>query len=202
MTVRIDRIQTAGASDHHESAPALPCNSWIVGDDEECIIIDPGADPDTVLDLVGRRETLAIICTHAHLDHTSAVPELTLRTNATVYLHPDALDQWREVHPRIDPEGELADGQRFEVGDATLEVLETPGHAPGTVCLWAPELRAVFTGDTLLASGPYASPEGGSDYSTMEYSVRKRLFPLGDDAVIKPGRGEDCTIANQRAEQS
>lgn len=202
MTVRIDRVQSISASDHHESESVLPCNCWIVGDDEECIIIDAGTDTDAVLDMVGRRETLAIICTHAHLDCIEAAQEVSMRTNATVYLHPDALDQWREVHPRIDPEGELADGQQFHVGDVTLEVLETPGHAPGTVCLSAPELRVVFTGDTLLASGPYATPEGGSDYSTMEYSVRKRLFPLGDDTVIKPGRGEDCTIGKQRAEQS
>lgn len=202
MTVRIDRVQTSSASDHHHSDPALPCNSWIVGDDEECIVIDPGTDADAVLESIGRRETLAILCTHAHRDRIEAAQDVSMRTNATVYLHPDALEQWREVHPRIDPEGELADGQQFHIGDVTLEVLETPGHAPGTVCISAPELQAVFTGDTLLASGPYATPEGGSDYSTMEYSVRKRLFPLGDETVVKPGRGDDCTIGKQRAEQS
>lgn len=121
-------------------------NIWVVGDDDECIVIDAPHRVDDVLDVVGDRRVTAIVCTHAHDDHVRIAPETGRRTGAPVLLHPADLPVWRLTHPDVDPDGELADGQVISVAGTDLRVLHTPGHSPGAVCLYAPELGVVFTG--------------------------------------------------------
>src|SRR5579862_6425032 len=129
-------------------------NTWIIGDRDEVIVIDPGRDPAAVLDVVGDREVVAVICTHGHADHVAAALQVAERDEAPIALHPKDFSLWRETHADSDPEIEMADGGLFEVADARLEVIVSPGHTPGSVCLYCEELGAVFSGDTLLASGP------------------------------------------------
>ena len=81
----------------------------------------------------------------------------------------------------------------------TLTVLHTPGHAPGAVCLHAPDLGCVFTGDTLFNGGPGATGRSFSDRPTIEASIRSRLFALPDDTVVHTGHGDDTTIGAEKA---
>ncbi len=154
MATRIDRVVSSGvlvidstdstdSTDHDNGAISrqVENNTWIVGDDEEVIVIDPAHDAAAVLDAVGDREVLAVICTHGHADHVTAALDVAQRDEAPIALHPDDQMTWREVHPEDDPEIDMADGGVFEVADVRLEVLHTPGHSRGAVCIyWRPGL--------------------------------------------------------------
>src|SRR5688500_12549023 len=133
-------------------------NIWVVGDDTECVVIDAPHDVDAILAVVAGRTVRAIVCTHAHDDHVRVAPALRERTGAPILLHPDDRPLWELTHgASVAWDADLADGQKIEVGGTALTVLHTPGHAPGAVCLYAPDLNAVFTGDTLFQGGPGAT---------------------------------------------
>ncbi|MFT3887526.1 MAG: MBL fold metallo-hydrolase [Arachnia sp.] len=169
-------------------------NVWIVGDDREVIVIDAPHDVEAILEAVAGRHVRAIVCTHAHDDHVRVAPELADRTGAPIWLHPDDEPLWALTHPDRRWDNDLADGQEFAVGAVTLEVLHTPGHAPGAVCLYSPTLGCVFTGDTLFHGGPGATGRSFSSRPLIEESIRTRLFALPDDTVVHTGHGDDTTI--------
>lgn len=198
MTARIDHTVTAGTFSLDGETFDVDNNVWVVGDDNECIIIDAPHDVDAIVELVGGRTVKAIVCTHAHDDHIRFAPELAERVGAPILLNPDDAVLWELTHPDRAPDGELHDGDVVEIAGTRLEVLATPGHAPGAVCLWAPELGVVFTGDTLFNGGPGATGRSYSDRSTLEFSIRTKLFPLGDEVVVKTGHGNDTTIGAEK----
>jgi glyoxylase-like metal-dependent hydrolase (beta-lactamase superfamily II) len=189
VTTRIDNF----------SAPAPdgsgPVNAWIVGDDEEVIVIDPGPDAAGLLDAVGDREVLAVICTHGHADHVAAALEVAERDEAPVALHPKDRPLWRETHPGEEADIEMEDGGVFEVADVRLEVVYTPGHTPGSVCLYCEDLGAVFTGHVMLADGP--APQDGEypDYAQQLNAIGEYLLTLPAETRVLPGHGPETTIA-------
>ncbi len=150
-----------------------------------------------ILDLVASRTVRAILCTHAHDDHVRVAPELGTALGAPVLLHPDDLPVWHLTHER-EPDGSLADGEVIEVGGTTLEVLHTPGHAPGAVCFYARDLAVVFTGDTLFKGGPGATGRSYSDKPQLLRSISERLFSLPSSTTVKTGHGDDTTIGDER----
>jgi len=169
--------------------------AWIVGDDDEVIVIDPGEDAAGVLETVGDREILAVICTHGHASHVAAAVEVAERDEAPVALHPADRLQWRVVHPDSGAEIEMADKGRFEVADVMLEVLHTPGHSPGSVSLYCADLEAVFTGDALLASGPEPHEGEYPDFPGQLTAIGERLLDLPSRTRVLPGHGEETTIS-------
>ncbi len=193
MSARIDHTVTSGTFSLDGQTFDVDNNVWVIGDDAECLVLDAPHDVDAILKLVGTRLVLAVVCTHGHDDHVRFAPELGRRTGAPVLLHPDDLPVWRLTHD-IDPDGELADGQVIEVAGTALHVLHTPGHAPGAVCLYAPDLGVLFSGDTLFNGGPGATGRSFSDRPTIEASIRQRLFALPAETVVKTGHGPDTTI--------
>src|SRR5213082_2221924 len=100
MDARIGRVVTPG---HPEA------NAWLVGDDQQVIVVDPGTDAGLVLDAVGDREVLAVICTHGHASHVTAAPKVAARDQAPVALHRADLLPWREAHPEEGPDIEMDD---------------------------------------------------------------------------------------------
>jgi glyoxylase-like metal-dependent hydrolase (beta-lactamase superfamily II) len=194
MTARIDHGTSSGTFSLDGQTFDVDNNIWVVGDDDECIVIDAPHRVDDVLDVVGDRRVTAIVCTHAHDDHVRIAPETGRRTGAPVLLHPDDKPVWRLTHPDVDPDGELADGQVISVAGTDLRVLHTPGHSPGAVCLYAPELGVVFTGDTLFSGGPGATGRSFSDHDTILASIRDRLLTLPPDTVVHTGHGASTTI--------
>jgi len=185
MTTRIDQF----------SPPGGELNTWIIGDDEEVIVIDPGTDPAGVLDAVGDREVLAVICTHGHADHVAAAIEVAERDEAAVALHPRDRMRWRETHPDEPADIDMADGGVFEVADVQLEVIHAPGHTPGSVCLYCEDLGAVFTGHVLLAEGPAAPDEDDfPDFAGQLNSIGENLLTLPEDTRVLPGEGPETTI--------
>lgn len=204
MTVRVDHGITSGTFSLDGETFEVDNNVWVIGDDRECVVIDAPHDVEAILALVGDRRVKAIVCTHAHDDHVRVAPALRERVVAPILLHPADRPLWELTHGGPDdPTGELwdvdlTDGQRLTVAGATIEVLHTPGHAPGAVCLYVPELGCVFTGDTLFHGGPGATGRSYSDRPTLAASIRARLFALPDDTVVHTGHGEDTTIGAER----
>ncbi len=169
-------------------------NGWLVGDDEEVIVIDPGSDAEGVLGQVGEREILAVICTHGHAGHVAAAVEVAERDEAPVALHPADRLLWRMAHDGGVPEIEMSDGGRFDVSDVGLEVIHTAGHTPGSVSLYCPELGVVFTGDALSAHGPVPHEGTFSDFPSQLTAIGERLLDLPPATRVLPGHGEETTI--------
>ncbi|WP_329251267.1 MBL fold metallo-hydrolase [Actinoallomurus sp. NBC_01490] len=172
-------------------------NVWLVGDDREVLVIDAAHDADAIAAAVGDRRLTAIVSTHAHDDHIDAAAELADRTGAPILLHPDDMVLWRMTYPDREPDRGLADGDELTVAGTTLRVLHTPGHAPGAVCLYAPDLGTVFTGDTLFNGGPGATGRSYSDFGVIIDSIRDRLLTLPPDTVVRTGHGDSTTIGDE-----
>jgi glyoxylase-like metal-dependent hydrolase (beta-lactamase superfamily II) len=202
VTARVDQGVTSGTFSLDGQTFDVDNNVWVVGDDTECVVIDAPHDVEGILAVVGDRTVKAIVCTHAHDDHVRVAPELRERVNggqgAPIMLHPDDRPLWELTHTDHLWDLDLADGVRIEVGGTTLEVIHTPGHAPGAVCLYAPDLGCVFTGDTLFNGGPGATGRSYSDADLIEQSIRTRLFALPDGTVVHTGHGDDTTIAAEK----
>ncbi len=206
MTTRIDRVVSSGvlivdsparnSTVHDDGAVSkqVENNTWIVGDDEEVIVIDPAHDAAAVLDAVGDREVLAVVCTHGHSDHIAAALDVAERDEAPIALHPDDQLAWREVHPGEEPEIDMADGGTFEVADVRLEVLHTPGHSRGAVCIYCEDLGVVFSGDTLLKGRPGPYGDDYPDFPGQLTSIGENLLTLPVGTRVLPGHGEETTV--------
>ncbi|MCX4868104.1 MBL fold metallo-hydrolase [Streptomyces sp. NBC_00257] len=194
MTARIDHLVTSGTFALDGGEWDVDNNVWIIGDDTEAIVIDAAHDAAAIEAALNGRTLRAIVCTHAHNDHIDAAPALAGATGAPVLLHPDDLPLWKQTHPDRLPDGELADGQELEIAGTTLQVLHTPGHAPGAVCLYAPGLSTVFTGDTLFQGGPGATGRSFSHFPTIVESIRDRLLTLPPETTVRTGHGDSTTI--------
>ncbi|MFF7870759.1 MBL fold metallo-hydrolase [Streptomyces qaidamensis] len=191
---RIERLVTSGTFSLDGGTWDVDNNVWIVGDDDEVVVIDAAHDSDAVLEAVGDRRLSAVVCTHGHDDHVRAAPDVALATGARVLLHPDDQVLWKMVHPNRRPDGPLDDGDELVVAGIGLRVLHTPGHAPGAVCLYAPDLGALFSGDTLFAGGPGATGRSYSDFGTIITSIGDRLLTLPGDTVVHTGHGDTTTV--------
>jgi glyoxylase-like metal-dependent hydrolase (beta-lactamase superfamily II) len=194
MAVRVDHGVTSGTFSLDGQAFEVDNNVWVVGDDDSCVVIDAPHSVPGILAVVGGRRVTAILLTHAHDDHVRVAPELAERTGAPLYLHPGDEPLWKLVHPDLPMPRPLADGQ--EIGG--LRVLHTPGHSPGAVCFYAPELGCVFTGDTLFYGGPGATGRSYSDYDTIVASIKAKLYPLPGATVVHTGHGNDTLIVAER----
>jgi glyoxylase-like metal-dependent hydrolase (beta-lactamase superfamily II) len=194
MTPRVDHGVASGTFSLDGQTFDVDNNIWVVGDDEECVVIDAPHSVPAILEVVAGRRVTAIILTHAHDDHVRVAPELAEATGAPLYLHPAEEPLWKLVHPDRPMPAPLHDNQQI----GALTVLHTPGHSPGAVCLYAPDLGCVFTGDTLFHGGPGATGRSYSDYDTIVKSIRERLFILPTATVVHTGHGNDTLIAAER----
>ena len=201
MTARIDHTTTSGTFSLDGQTFDVDNNVWVVGDDLECVVIDAPHDVQPIVELVGDRKVVAIVCTHGHDDHVRVAPDLARAVDAPVLLHPADAPVWALTHA-TPPDGELSDGQEIPVGGTVLRVLHTPGHTPGAVSLYADDLGVVFTGDTLFHGGPGATGRSFSDSDLILDSIRRRLLVLPADTVVKTGHGEDTTIGAEAAQLS
>jgi len=199
MTARIDHAVVSGTFSLDGETFDVDNNVWVVGDDDECVVIDAPHAVEPIVELVAGRRVRAILCTHAHDDHVRVAPALGRAVGAPVLLHPDDLPLWRLTHgDAVSPDGELDDGQEIRLAGTTLVVLHTPGHAPGAVCFYAADLGVVFTGDTLFNGGPGATGRSFSDRPLLLRSITDRLLALPSRTIVKTGHGDDTTLADER----
>jgi glyoxylase-like metal-dependent hydrolase (beta-lactamase superfamily II) len=172
-------------------------NVWLIGDEREVLVIDAAHDARAIEAAVSGRRVVGIVCTHAHNDHINAAAELKEATGAPIKMHQADDKLWYMVYPDSRPDFLLFNNDRLTVAGTTLRVLHTPGHAPGAVCLYAPELGAVFSGDTLFAGGPGATGRSFSDFGQIIDSIRDRLLTLPPETVVYTGHGPTTTIGDE-----
>jgi len=205
---RIDRLVTSGTFSLDGQDFDVDNNVWLVGDDSEVFVIDAAHEPAKIRAVIGTRRLLGVISTHGHNDHINAAVEVAggpttpagdavdaerSGEGAPIYLHPQDRMLWDVVNPEVTPQS-LTDGQTFEVAGLTLTVLHTPGHSPGAVCLYVPELDTLLSGDTLFCGGPGATGRSFSSFPTILESIRTRLLSLPASTTVLTGHGDSTTI--------
>ena len=177
----------------------------------QAVVIDPGAEPDRILESIEERslEPIRILLTHAHLDHIGAVAAVQSRYGIPVALHPkdrplvemashSAMLYGLPAPEPFEIDEDLQPGEHVTVGNLLLEILFTPGHAPGHVAFFARENRVVFSGDCLFAGSIGRTDLPFCDHETLIRSIREELLPLGDDVVVYSGHMENTTIGKER----
>ena len=156
--------------------------SYIVGceNTRQALVIDPGADAEHIASLAAEEDLkiVTIVNTHGHGDHTAGNSKLKSLTGANVIIHEGDGDRY----PAADIL--LSDEKALQLGDITLDVIQTPGHTPGGICLHAQ--GNLFTGDTLFVGDSGRTDLAGGDRATLGRSIR-RLMELPDDTVVWPG---------------
>ncbi|QOV39830.1 MBL fold metallo-hydrolase [Streptomyces ferrugineus] len=138
---------------------------------------------------------VAVVRTHSHNDHVNAAPALAARYCAPILPHPADAVPWKTAHGlRVPGFWELNDGEDLIVAGIEPWVPHTPGHSPGSVCLYVSELGAPFSGDTPFQGGPGATGRSFSDFDTVIASIRDRLLTLPADTTVHAGRGPTTSI--------
>lgn len=197
MTVEVTRVVTRGIFALDGGEWEVDNNVWVVGGDDEALVIDAAHDAAPILAAIGERRLVAVVCTHAHNDHVNAAAEVAAATGAPILLHPSDDELWRMTYPSGPGYESLTDGQVISVDGVALQVIHTPGHSPGAVSLYAAALGALFSGDTLFHGGPGATGRSFSDFPTIIDSIRDRLLTLPPETVVHTGHGDDTTIGTE-----
>ncbi len=194
--LRIDNVVTSGTFSLDGGTWDVDNNVWLVGDDDEVIIIDAAHSAANITEAVGDRNVIAVIATHGHNDHVTAAPELAIETHAPILLHPGDDVLWKETHPE-ERYWHLDDNQRIAVAGTELQVIHTPGHSPGSVSLYLPEADTLFSGDTLFQGGPGATGRSYSDFPTIIDSIRERILSLPEDTRVHTGHGDPTSVGSE-----
>ncbi len=177
----------------------------------DAVLVDPGGDSARVLGLrePGGWRIARIFCTHGHIDHVAGAAEARRITGAPLQIH--AADEgWlaglprqselfgfdRVDAPEVDHRHE--DGEPFDLGECEGIVIHTPGHSPGSSCLFFPGAGVLFTGDTLFSASVGRTDLPGGDFDALHHSIREKLFPLGDAVRFFPGHGPGGVLGDER----
>ena len=187
----------------------LATNCYLIRDEDKpgALLIDPGAEPETILEAVATEATpvLGVVCTHGHPDHTGALRPVVAALGVPVYVHPADVPllrwTWPEFllnEPPLAAEAQLREvreGDTLRVGNADLRVLHTPGHTPGGICLAGDEIA--FTGDTLFAGSVGRTDLSGGDQATLEASLKRLVMELSPITLIYPGHGKSTLLTQE-----
>jgi len=192
-TLRIERVVTRGTFALDGGTWEVENNIWLVGDDSDVVIVDAAHEAEPIIEAVAGRNVAAVICTHGHNDHVTVAPELGERLHCPVLLHPGDDVLWKMTYPE-EPYWRLDDGQRIGVAGTEIQVIRTPGHSPGSCCLYLPEAGVLFSGDTLFSGGPGATGRSFSDCPTIVDSISEQLFTLPEQTRVHTGHGDATTI--------
>lgn len=187
----------------------LGSNCYILADGGECAVIDPGAGIDEIMGVIDKENLKVkyIILTHAHIDHMISVDELRNRTGAKLLLHEkevralkssfyngSLLFGLKNIFNAADEV--LKDGDVLEVGSLKLEIIHTPGHTSGGICIKV--RNVVFTGDTLFRMSVGRTDLGDGVNEHLMDSLKNKLMKLEDDTVVYPGHGTSSTIGYEK----
>lgn len=189
----------------------MESNCYIIGCEEtkEAAVVDPGFEGNRILD---RLQQLGLNCkqiilTHGHVDHISALGQVHRATGAKVLIHEKDADMLTDSGKNLsmfmgsgvqykDADRMLKDNDKIKVGNVELEVIHTPGHTPGGICLKTGDV--VLTGDTLFAGSVGRSDFPGGSHSTLINSIKTRLLDFPDDTRVCPGHGPESTIGAEK----
>jgi hydroxyacylglutathione hydrolase len=201
----------------HKIIPVGPlqCNCSIIGDEatHEAMVIDPGDDIDDVVTVLreNKLQVKQIVITHAHIDHVGGAMKLRALTGAPILLNQNdyALLKMLDVQAtwlgmaapgEVAIETTIADGESIKAGNLTANVIHTPGHTEGSVCLYFPAENLLIAGDTLFARSIGRTDLPGGSFEKLMRSIHGRILTLPDDTVVIPGHGAKTTIGEEREE--
>jgi glyoxylase-like metal-dependent hydrolase (beta-lactamase superfamily II) len=191
----------------------LSCNCSILGDEASCeaIVIDPGYDIPRILEFLTKHKLTVkkILVTHAHIDHIASAQRLKEITGAPILYNQadlplvalmDVQAGWLglPVPTVLPPDHSPSDGEAVDVGGISGNILYTPGHSEGSLCLYLPEEHLLLAGDTLFAGGVGRTDLPGGNARKLLASIHDRLLTLADDTVVVPGHGATTTIGAER----
>jgi len=199
----------------HEILPVgmLQCNCSILGDEAsgETIVVDPGDDIPRILAILARHKLTVkqILITHAHIDHIAGAALLKQITGAPILYNPrdlplvkmmDMQAGWLGIPtPEVlPPDDTLEEGRLIAITGVSGNILHTPGHTQGSVCLHVPAENLLLAGDTLFAGSVGRTDLPGGDGPTLIRSIHEKLLSLPDTTVVIPGHGPRTTIGEER----
>ncbi len=188
----------------------LGVNCYLVSENGKAVVIDPGGDGEAILRVLQEKslQLEGIINTHGHFDHIGANGQLKAATKAPLYIHredagylqdPEAnLSLWAGLGPVVSPPADvlLSGGEVLELAGLAFEVLHTPGHSPGGICLKVGNV--LFTGDTLFSGSVGRVDFPGSSWEKLVRSITEVILPLDPDTVIYPGHGPASTLKAEK----
>ncbi len=216
----------------------LQCNCSVIGDPEsrECIVVDPGDEVERILAVIARYDlkVRAIVNTHAHIDHVGGLRKMQQATGAPVLMHQEDLELYRHLDlqaawigikapPLTNVDGYLSEGDAVRWGRYTARVIDTPGHTPGSICLYLPSDSSdspqgdsfqgkpsdgaaerpagpgrLLAGDTLFAGSIGRTDLWGGSFQEIMRSIHSKLLVLPDETIVYPGHGPSTTIGQER----
>ncbi|QFG24981.1 MBL fold metallo-hydrolase [Actinomadura sp. WMMB 499] len=221
MDARIEQVVTSGKLTLDDTEYDVENNTYVIGDDEEVIVIDPAFDAEAILEKVGEREVMAVLLTDGHEHRLAVVLEVAAAGEedeenwAPIALHRADRQLWRDYFGRLAKEEEdeddakalrslepdiwLEDGGVFEIADAQLEIVHTPGHTLGAVCVISEQLGVLFSGDTLHRGRPGSVGGAFEDLRKQLNSIGALLDPLPRDLQVMPAQGDETTAGEENA---
>jgi hydroxyacylglutathione hydrolase len=191
----------------------LQCNCSVIGDEKtrEAMVIDPGDDVEQVLELVRKHnlQVKQIVVTHAHIDHVGGAMKLRQATGAPILLNQNdyALLKMLDVQAawigmptpgKVEIDHSIGHGDSVKAGSLSADVLHTPGHTEGSICLYFAPEKKLIAGDTLFAGSIGRTDLPGGSYKKIMNSLHERVLALPDETVVVPGHGPVTTIAEER----
>ena len=199
----------------HEILPVGPlqCNCSIIGDEStrEAMVIDPGDEIESILALVRKHnlQVKQIVITHAHIDHVGGAMKLRAATGAPILLNQndyvllkmlDIQATWIGVASpgKVEIDQNIGQSDTVKAGSLTANVLFTPGHTEGSVCLYFPVEKKLIAGDTLFAGSIGRTDLPGGSFEKIIDSLHDKLLALPDDTLVIPGHGPQTTIGEER----
>ena len=199
----------------HEILPVGPlqCNCSVIGDEatREAMVIDPGDDIEDVLALIRKHnlQVKQIVITHAHIDHVGGAMKLRAATGAPILLNQNdyALLKMLDVQAawigmaspgKVEIDRSVTTGESVSVGSLTAQVLHTPGHTEGSICLYLPAEQKLIAGDTLFAGSIGRTDLPGGSMQKIMRSLHGTVLALPDETVVVPGHGPLTTIGDER----
>lgn len=194
--LRIEKVVTSGIFALDGGEWEVDNNNWILGDDSEVYVIDAAHTARPIIDAVAGRKVKGILCSHAHNDHITVAPELSEKLDAPILVHPGDQMLWDQTHPDV-AHGDLEDNQRLEIAGTRVDVMNTPGHSPGSVVFHVPEAGVLFSGDTLFSGGPGATGRSYSDFPTIITSIRERILTLPAETLVHTGHGDGTKVGDE-----
>ena len=199
----------------HEILPVGPlqCNCSLIGDEttREAMVIDPGDDIEDIQALLKKHnlQVKQIVITHAHIDHVGGAMKLRAATGAPILLNQNdhALLQMLDVQAawigvatpgKVEIDRSVTTGETVAAGSLTANILHTPGHTEGSICLYFPAQQKLIAGDTLFAGSIGRTDLPGGSMQKILRSLHDTILELPDETVVVPGHGPSTTIGEER----